>query len=124
MITLLNRLYDTISQSTTYKVWYERNSSQTIQYPYVVYNLPTSNDLETDRQDFILEIDVWDRNTNRDQMRIEQLTSDIERHLHKARLLDGDQLLIFTRINRLSLPDPDVQIMRRQLRFEVKRYER
>jgi hypothetical protein len=91
-------------------------------YPYIVFNLPTSTDTERQRQDFILEVDIWDQTT--DLRPLETLTDEIDNALKKVRYIDDNQALMFTRINRLRIPDPDPTIRRRQLRYEIKRYER
>lgn len=110
------------------RVYFERApekdpvTGQPPSFPYAVFKIPNSVDLETDRQDFVLEIDIWDNQT--DTARLETLTSSIDKKLHKLRYLDSNQLLIFQRTNRLMIPDPDVKIKRRQLRYIIKTYER
>lgn len=109
------------------RVFLERAPDKT-QFPYVTYNLPTSDEQEN-REDFILEVDIWDNKT--DTTVLETLTSTIDGngaitgatglnrlHHYENGVLQAD----FYRINRLQLPDPDEKIRRRQLRYEVKAY--
>jgi hypothetical protein len=97
-------------------------------FPYIVYNLPTS-DTDFTREDFVLEVDVWGNNP--DTRQIDSLTDSIDGngaidnptglnrfHYYNAGVLQAD----FYRINRLMIPDQDEKIRRRQLRYEVKTY--
>ncbi|MCR6096854.1 hypothetical protein HXA31_20425 [Salipaludibacillus agaradhaerens] len=119
MNNLLVYLYETLSNVHTNT--HLEIAKDDAPYPYIVFNLPTSTDAERQRQDFILEVDIWDQTT--DTRALETLTDDIDKTIKKVRYVDDNQLLIFTRINRLMISDPDPMIRRRQLRYEIKRYE-
>lgn len=118
MINLLTTLFQTLSQAHG-AVYFEEAPSSAV-YPYAVFKLPNSLEIESDRQDFILEIDVWDDSA--DTTRLEQLTDALDKQLYKLRHLDTNYCLLFQRTNRLMLPDPDLK--RRQLRYLIKTYER
>ncbi|OEH86252.1 hypothetical protein BHU72_12010 [Desulfuribacillus stibiiarsenatis] len=92
------------------------------EFPYVVYNFPPSSSPVPDRDDKILEIDVWDNIP--DTTRLEQLTDSIDKSLNKLRHLEGDFFVIFQRLSKGSIPDPDPKIRRRQIRYLLKTYDR
>ncbi|WP_100406263.1 hypothetical protein [Bacillus solitudinis] len=128
MISLLNATYAMLASQHS-RVYYEvvRKDPVTNEpppYPYVVYNFATDSTPSSDAINHILEVDIWDRPSNGDQTTIETLTDQIDKHLRGQRVLDVNQLLIFTRISKLPLNDPDHIIKRRQLRYQIKRYER
>lgn len=91
-------------------------------YPYIVFKLPDSLNVESDRQDYSLIIDIWDNKA--DTTALEILTSDVDKLLYRLRVTDANQFLMFERENRLMIPDEDTTIKRRQLQYTVKQYER
>jgi len=88
-------------------------------FPYVVYSLPTSNEIEH-REDFILEINLWDRGA--DTTVLEELTQNMDDALNRKHHLDTGLLIIIYRINRMMIPDPDQEIRRRELRYQARVY--
>lgn len=104
--------------SRVYQEW----APQGAVFPYVVYRLPVSNPSEW-REDFILEIDVWDQPADGSTVTLQTLADSIDRALNRLRYTgDGWNTRIY-RINRLMVPDPDPTIRRRQLRYELRTYE-
>ena len=103
-----DRVYDTISP-------------QTATYPYAVITYPTvSENDESTRQEYILEIDVYDNLT--DTTRLEELVIDIDNALN--RVVDSAN---FYKIYRnspylLRLPDEDENLRRIQLRYIVHKF--
>lgn len=93
-------------------------------YPFVVYRLPTSNEVVDYREDFILEIDVWDRPEEGSTVTLQLLADAIDLALNRTRYVssDGSWVMRIYRINRMMVPDPDLAIRRRQLRYELKTY--
>jgi len=95
-------------------------------FPYVVFKFTSSTNLVSDREDIILEIDIWD--TQKDgydaTLNVELLTDKIDKFLKKNRHIDDNQFLMFQKINRLNLPDEDTNVRRRQLRYVVKYYDK
>lgn len=91
-------------------------------FPYVVYRLPTSNESGW-REDFILEVDIWDRPDDGSTVPLQELADRIDQALHRRRYTspEGWTTGIF-RINRLMVPDPDPLIRRRQLRYELRTF--
>lgn len=90
-------------------------------FPSVTYSLPTSNTVDM-REDFILEINIWDKDT--DAERADIITDNIETALKTPCHNDENQLLMFKKLNRLEVPDQEEDIQHRQLRYLIKRYER
>jgi hypothetical protein len=119
MINLLKMLFTQLSD-VGIPVYLEQPEQGTPP-PYVSFSLPNSVEVETDRLDYTLQVDIWDN--SRDNTRVETITTQIDNKLHKLRHLDNNQLLIFQRENRLMVPDPD-GLRRRQLRYVIKTYER
>lgn len=88
-------------------------------FPYVVYNLPTSTDAGG-REDFILEVDIWDRGN--DTNTIDTLTQNIDNVLNRQHSVNEKVLVNFYRVNRLVLTDQDKSIKRRKLTYQAKTY--
>lgn len=112
--TLLNRLINIHSNS-----WYER--ANTNEFPYVVFDILPLSSMEKDRQDNILEIDVYDHTT--DPTNLEELTTMIDQSLKGFKFSDDSRGFWLQRIYKGNIPDPDQNIRRRQLRYQIKRYE-
>jgi hypothetical protein len=120
MINLLPYLFTKLSEAQ--KPVYFEIAPSTAVFPYIVFKLPNSVNVESDRQDYVLQVDVWDKKA--DTTPLEALTSLVDSKLYKHEHLDANQFLKFERENRLMIPDPDTSIKRRQLRYTVKQYER
>lgn len=114
LIALMNRLME-VEPNT----WYEVANTTT--YPYAVVSIQPLADSEKDRQDNIVEIDVWDQTT--DPMALEELTTKLDKALKKWKFTDDTQGFWLQRISRGNIPDEDINIRRRQIRYQIKRYE-
>lgn len=104
---------------------YLESAPQGATFPYVVYALPTSDENER-REDFILEINIWDKPVDGSTVSLQTLSDQIDQELNRLVFIDhvNDWLARFYRINRLMIPDPDSTIRRRQLRYEIRSYRR
>jgi hypothetical protein len=120
MMNLLQVLFTKLSEIQK-PVYFELAPSNAV-FPYIVYKLPNSTNVESDRQDYVLQVDVWDNKS--DTTALETLTNDIDKKLNKMEHLDFTQFIKIERENRLMVPDTDPEIRRRQLRYTVKQYER
>lgn len=119
MINFLTYIYGKLS-SVADRVKLEK-AKQSTPFPYVTYKLPTSTE-EGHREDFILEVDIWDNNSN--TFNLEQLTTSIDKALNRETYIDSNIQVSIYRINRLMIPDTDETIRRRQLRYQCKVYFR
>lgn len=88
----------------------------------MVYRFPTSNPNEW-REDFILEIDIWDQPPDGSTVTLQTLADEIDRALNRLRYTSTNWTTRIYRINRLMIPDPDPTIRRRQLRYELRTFE-
>lgn len=105
--------------SRVYQEWGPQNPI----FPYVVYCLPTSEEVIDHREDFILEIDVWDRPDNGSTKMMQLIADKIDYALNRTRYFSSEGWFTrLYRVNRLMIPDPDPLIRRRQLRYECKTY--
>ena len=87
-------------------------------YPYVNINYPSIGEAdESFRQNIILELDIWDNET--DTTALETLTDAIDKKLN--RYVSNNLYFRIYRLNpyRLELDDGDENIRRRQLRYQV-----
>ncbi|MDW7673181.1 MAG: hypothetical protein SCK28_01470 [Bacillota bacterium] len=111
-----------IVESVIGRVYFEHETNNN-RYPYAKVNFPSSNDDEL-REDFFLEIDIFDNILKQDTTRIEQLVNEVDKQLNRLKYLSRDkkfQVSIY-RINRLMIPDPDPKVRHRQLRYQCKTY--
>lgn len=127
MIYLLQYIFSLLSQQgkqVYHEVAPEKDpvTQSPPKFPYIVFRLGTSVNEESDREDFPLIINIWDKNP--DTTALEILTDAIDKSLKKIRYLDENQQLTFVKENRSPLSDPDPTIRGRQIRYIIKRYER
>lgn len=91
-------------------------------FPYVVYKLPDSSTVNR-REDFVLELDIWDKPSNGSTENLQLLSDSIDKRFNRLIYVDSNGWNVrFYRINRLMVPDSDPSIRRRQLRYEAKTY--
>lgn len=118
MINLLQHIYGKLS--SVHPSTYLEKAPKGTSFPYVTFNMPTS--IEDDyREDFILEIDIWDNKPN-DTTMLETITTNIDTELNRKYENNSIFQCSIYRINRLMIPDPNESIRRRQLRYQVKTY--
>lgn len=93
-------------------------------YPYVEINFPNSLPNNSFSDNNLLEIDIWD-NKDTDIREIEVITDAIHKELNRFHYIDATMQVSINRNNpyRLSLPDPIINIQRRQLRYIVTAYQ-
>lgn len=92
-------------------------------YPYATINFSSVlvNNSFSDKN--LLEIDIWD-NLGTDIRNVEIITDAIHNVLNKFHYNDSNLDILITRNNpfRLKLPDANINIIRRQLRYIVRVY--
>jgi hypothetical protein len=94
-------------------------------YPYVEIKFPTSIPNNSFSDNNLLQVDIWDDNDT-DIREIEYITDLIHKALNRYHHIDDKVQLSINRDRpyRLELPDPQINIQRRQLRYTVKIYYR
>ena len=121
MMDLLTFIYNQI-QSVYNKTYFEK-APQGTEYPYVVYHMPNTSEVEV-REDTVLEVDIW-TNTG-DIVELETITDNIDKKLNRLSNLDANFQCKIYRDNpyKLNIPDEDPIIDRRRLRYNIKLYRR
>ena len=118
MTELHKYVFETLSAINS-KCYLEKAKDSAV-CPYIVFRFPTSVD-DFQKEDFILEVDVWDNLS--DTTRLEALVTSIDTALHSLKYYESGVLqTCIYRLNRLMLPDPDEKLRRRQLRYICKTY--
>lgn len=98
---------------------YFQKAPASAEFPYLVFDLPTSFN-NAPSEDFLLEIDAWDN--NQDTTILENIIDSIDEELNNKIISFDKYKAIFRRENRLTLPDEDPTLNRRQLRYTVRVY--
>ncbi|MDD5589477.1 MAG: hypothetical protein PHP92_05455 [Candidatus Nanoarchaeia archaeon] len=108
---------------------YQKKAPETKTFPYVVWNLISSDSGYSEAEDFILEIDIWD--DKRDTTTIDTLVGIIDGDgdikapsgLHRKNIFIESILSAkIYRQNRYEIHDEDETLERRQLRYKMKTY--
>ena len=91
-------------------------------YPYVVIDLPTSTD-DGSLEQFMIDIDGWDRPLLGDTTELEELMESINEVLHRETFYIASELaMTLYRENRLYLRDNDKRIRRRKYIYQARTY--
>lgn len=117
----LKELVQTKLKTLTSKVYYEVASSKSI-YPHVVFSFDRIDLGDLARQDYILNIDVWDK--QQDTEPIDSLCDNIENLLQAQNLPQDHVLPTFYLMDRNRVFDEDVLIKHLVIRFQIQNYER
>lgn len=120
MNNTLKAIKDRIEAVTGLDAFFQETTREK-SYPYIVYNLPSETQLESFQRG-MLEIDVWHNAKNRvgANLMAETIRTGMDRWKSISSTL-GFRLLYKT---TLSIPDPDENIIRKQVIFEVRDYKR
>jgi hypothetical protein len=93
-------------------------------FPYLVYDLPNSND-DGSLEQFVMDIDGWDLPIGGDTTVLETMMENVRNALHrKTFTVDNNLAVTFYCNNRLALIDEDKRIRRRKYTFEARTFER
>ena len=106
----LKKLIQTKLKTLSSNVYFEI-ADDTAMYPHVVFSFRTINLDDISRQDYILDVDVWDKGRN--TTAVDELCDKIESLLHTENLPQTRILPTFYLIDRKSLPDEDKNIKHR-----------
>mgnify|MGYP003295328876 CR=1 FL=1 len=100
---------------------FHRTAPKDAAYPYKTFTLASVAFPDSLRDDFELEVDLWDRAN--DWKNIEEIADQIEALFNDNNLPQPPIYPTFFRENRYSLDDPDKNLQHIQLRFQVQLYE-
>lgn len=119
--TDLRKLIQTQLLTACSDVFYETAPADKM-YPHIVWDLTRIDLGDLSRDDLILDVDIWDRNT--DAKNIDNLADAVEALFNAQNLPQLTILPTFFRIDRKSVPDEDKKIKHRVLSFQVQNYVR
>ena len=115
----LKKLIQTQLKTLTTNVFFE-NATDDKLYPHIVFNFRTIDLGDLWRQDYVLEIDVWDKkNSTYD---VDELSDKVEDLLQAKNLPQTRVLPTFYKIDRKSIYDSDKSIKHRLIRFQIQNY--
>ena len=92
-------------------------------YPYVQFQFPNVSPNGFGELN-LLQIDVWDKNIS--TVQVETIADSIDKIFNRLNDTTTDFCIQVYRNNpyRLNIPDPDMEIRRRQLRYVIKIYRK
>jgi len=117
----LKKFLQTKLKTITNKVYYEQADDGAL-YPHIVFNFRTIDLGDLSRQDYILEIDLWDKGL--DTNAIDKMADDVENLLQGQNLPQTGILPTFYLYDRKSILDSDKDIKHRLIRFQIQNYVR
>ena len=117
----LKKLVQTQLKTVATNVYYEVADKNAV-YPHLVFSFRRLDLNDLSRQDYILQVDVWDR-SNKTQV-VDDLADGVENLLQAKNLPQTDILPTFYLIDRKMVEDEDKMIRHRQIQFQVQNYER
>lgn len=117
----LKKLIQTKLKTLTTNVYFEIASDDAL-YPHIVFNFNTVNLGDLSRQDYMLDIDIWDKGKN--STAVDALADQVESLLQAQNLPQTTILPTFYLVDRRAISDEDKQIKHRLVRFQVQNYVR
>lgn len=117
----LKKLIQTKLKTLTTNVFYE-NATDNAMYPHVVFTFNSIDLGDLSRQDYMLNVDVWDK--GKSTTAVDELCDKIEALLQGENLPQTRILPTFYLVDRRNIPDEDKQIRHRIIRFQIQNYVR
>ena len=117
----LKKLVQTQLKTVTENAYYEVANNDAV-YPHLVFSFRRIDLNDLSRQDYVLQVDVWDRNSK--TQRVDDLADEVENLLQAQNLPQQNILPTFYLIDRKTVEDEDKMIRHRQIQFQVQNYER
>ena len=117
----LKKLIQEELKTITSEVYFQQARDNAL-YPHIVFNFRDINLGDLSRQDYVLEVDVWDKGTL--TTTVDALADDVEDLLHTENLPQENVLPTFYKIDRKSIIDSDKDIKHRLIRFQIQNYVR
>lgn len=115
----LRKVITKLLKEVNKNVFYE-NATDEAEFPYIVYEIDSISFDYSGRDDVILTINVWDK--DKESKLVESVSDEIEKKLNYLNYPTGKVLPTFYLINRISIPDEDKSIRRRELKFQIQNY--
>lgn len=117
----LKKLIQTKLKTLATDVYYEI-AADSAMYPHIVFAFNTIDLGDLSRQDYILNVDVWDKGNF--TTAIDELCDKIESLLQGENLPQTRILPTFYLMDRKSIIDEDKKIKHRLIRFQIQNYVR
>ena len=117
----LKKLIQTKLKTLTTNVYFEIAIDNAL-YPHIVFTFDNVNLDDLSRQDYILNVDIWDK--GKSTTAVDDLTDKVESLLQAQNLPQTHVLPTFYLIDRKTIPDEDKQIQHRLVRFQIQNYTR
>lgn len=117
----LKYLVQTKLKTLTANVYFEIANEKAL-YPHIVFNFRRIDLGDLWRQDYILEVDIWDKQDS--SLRVDDLADSVENLLQAENLPQDNVLPTFYLIDRQNIPDEDKEIKHRRVQFQIQNYER
>ncbi len=117
----LKKLIQEKLKTLTTNVFFEQATDNAL-YPHIVFSFRTIDLGDISRQDYILEVEVWDKGTSTFQA--DDLTDKVEDLFHTENLPQESVLPTFYKIDRNTIYDEDTSIKHRLIRFQIQNYVR
>ena len=108
-------------KTLTANVYYEIANEKKM-FPHIVFNFRRIDLGDLWRQDYILEIDIWDKQDS--SLRVDDLADQVENLLQAENLPQNNVLPTFYLIDRQDVPDENKEIKHRRVQFQIQNYER
>jgi hypothetical protein len=117
----LKKLVQTKLKTLTTNVYHELADKDAV-YPHIVFAFRRLDLQDLSRQDYILEVNVWDKGTNTEV--VDNLADSVENLLQAQNLPQENILPTFYLMDRRNILDENKEIRHRQIQFQVQNYER
>ena len=117
MIELRTKLFQELK--TLHPRVYFQHATEDHAFPYVTYNFLPSFMVDAGMESMLMDVDVWDNNTN--TTAIETLAQKVWEKFHHYKHVDEDIFLSIYRDSRMpEIEDDEPSIRRRKLTFQVR----
>lgn len=117
----LKKLVQTKLKTLTSQVSFEIADDKSL-YPHIVFDFRRLDLGDLSRQDYILEVNIWDKGTS--SVQVDELADNVENLLQAQNLPQDHVLPTFYLIDRQNIPDDDKAIKHRRIQFQIQNYER
>lgn len=108
-------------KTLTANVYYEIANEKKM-FPHIVFNFRRIDLGDLWRQDYILEVDIWDKRDS--SLQVDDLADQVENLLQAENLPQDNVLPTFYLIDRQNIPDENKEIKHQRVQFQIQNYER